>query len=83
MTIGAFDAKNKFSELLERVSNGEEIVITRHNQEVARLVPANRHSANEVKAAIAGIRELRKRCILNPPGKKKLLLKDLIDEGRP
>jgi prevent-host-death family protein len=83
MTIGAFEAKNKFSELLERVSNGEEIVITRHNQEVARLVPANRPSLQQIKAAIDGILELQKRCILNPRGKKKLTLKELREEGRP
>ena len=83
MTIGAFEAKNKFSELLERVKNGEEIVITRHNQEVARLVPANRPSLQQIKAAIDGILELQKRCILNPRGKKKLTLKELREEGRP
>ena len=83
MTIGAFEAKNKFSELLERVSQGEEIVITRHNQEVARLVPANRPSTQQIKAAIHGILELQKRCVLNPPGKKKLTLKELREEGRP
>jgi prevent-host-death family protein len=37
--FGAFDAKNKFSALLDRVENGEEIVITRHGRVVARLVP--------------------------------------------
>jgi prevent-host-death family protein len=37
--FGAFDAKNKFSALLDRVERGEEIVITRHGQPVARLVP--------------------------------------------
>jgi prevent-host-death family protein len=36
---GAFDAKNKFSALLDMVEQGEEIVITRHGQRVARLVP--------------------------------------------
>jgi prevent-host-death family protein len=37
--IGAFEAKNKFSWLLDRVEQGEEIVITRHGRPVARLVP--------------------------------------------
>ena len=37
----------------------------------------------QIKAAIAGLRELRKRCILNPPGKPRLKIKDLINEGRP
>jgi prevent-host-death family protein len=37
--IGAFEAKNKLSALLDLVERGEEIVITRHGRAVARLVP--------------------------------------------
>jgi prevent-host-death family protein len=39
--FGAFEAKNKFSALLDRVERGEEIVITRHGQPVARLIPSS------------------------------------------
>lgn len=38
--IGAFEAKNKLGSLLDRVEQGEEIVITRHGKPVARLVPS-------------------------------------------
>ena len=37
--VGAFDAKNTLGALLDRVEQGEEIVITRHGKPVARLVP--------------------------------------------
>ena len=37
VTVGAFEAKTKLSELLDRVENGEEIVITRRGKPVARL----------------------------------------------
>ena len=37
--IGAFEAKNTLGSLLDRVEQGEEIVITRHGKPVARLVP--------------------------------------------
>jgi prevent-host-death family protein len=37
--IGAFEAKNTFGSLLDRVLRGEEITITRHGVPVARLVP--------------------------------------------
>ena len=37
--VGAFEAKNKLSALLDRVEQGEEIIITRHGRPVARLVP--------------------------------------------
>ena len=37
--IGTFEAKNKLSALIEKAEAGEEIVITRRGQPVARLVP--------------------------------------------
>lgn len=37
--VGAFVAKNTLGSLLDRVEQGEEIVITRHGQAVARLIP--------------------------------------------
>lgn len=39
--VGAFEAKNKLSALLDRVEQGEEVVITRHGRPVARLVPSD------------------------------------------
>lgn len=38
-TIGLFEAKTHLSELVARVEAGDEIVITRHNKPVAKLVP--------------------------------------------
>jgi prevent-host-death family protein len=35
--VGAFEAKNRLGALLDQVVRGEEIVITRHGKEVARL----------------------------------------------
>jgi prevent-host-death family protein len=48
-TIGSFEAKTHFAQLLERVEQGEEIVITRCGKPVARLVPA--HTGHDVAAA--------------------------------
>ena len=39
-SVGVHEAKTHLSKLLERVSAGEEIVITRRGEEIARLVPA-------------------------------------------
>jgi prevent-host-death family protein len=39
-SVGVHEAKTHLSRLLERVAGGEEIVITRRGEEVARLVPA-------------------------------------------
>ena len=38
-TVGLFDAKTHLSEYVARAENGEEVVITRHNKPVAKLVP--------------------------------------------
>jgi prevent-host-death family protein len=56
--VGAFEAKNKLGQLLDLVERGEEIVITRHGRQVARLVPPNQaHSRDQARAAIKRIRE--------------------------
>jgi prevent-host-death family protein len=38
-TVGLFEAKTHLSELVARAERGEEVVITRHNKPVAKLVP--------------------------------------------
>ena len=38
--VGAFEAKNKLSALLDQVEQGVEITITRRGRPVAKLVPA-------------------------------------------
>ena len=43
-TFNVHDAKTHFSRLLDRVLEGEEIVITRNGQPVAQLVPARQRS---------------------------------------
>jgi prevent-host-death family protein len=40
------EAKNRLSELIDRVSRGEEIVVCRHNTDIARLVPIGRPPAS-------------------------------------
>ena len=37
--VGAFDARTRFFELLERIETGEEVTIMRHGKAVARIVP--------------------------------------------
>ena len=37
--IGLFEAKTHLSELVARAERGEEVVITRHNKPVAKIVP--------------------------------------------
>jgi prevent-host-death family protein len=56
--VGAFEAKNKLGQLLDLVERGEEVMITRHGKEVARLIPARpAHSREQASAALRRIRE--------------------------
>ena len=48
--FGAFEAKNRLSELLDLVEEGQEVMITRHGKPVARLVPAGDVRARSVAA---------------------------------
>jgi prevent-host-death family protein len=56
--IGAFEAKNKLGQLLDLVEQGEEITITRHGKEIARLVPSRPvRNRDEARAALEHMRE--------------------------
>jgi prevent-host-death family protein len=52
--LTAFEAKTRFGELLKPVSRGEEVVITRHDRAVARLVPEGVPGPDEVRRAVSG-----------------------------
>jgi len=55
--VGAFEAKNTLGALLDRVEQGEEVVITRHGKPVARLVPnGGRLNREQAQAAASRIR---------------------------
>lgn len=76
--VALFDAKNRLSELINRVEAGEEIAITRRGKVVARLVPAAPEEAEQrARKAIAGLRSSRKGVSLGG-----LMSRDLIREGR-
>lgn len=77
--IGAFEAKNKLSALLDAVEQGGEVVITRRGKPVAKLVSATAtvDRARSVAAA-QRIAALRRGVTLGAD----ISLKDLIDDGR-
>lgn len=77
-TIGASEAKTHFPELLDRVSQGEEIQITRDGRPIARLVPELEPETTNVQAVIAKILEFRKGRRLGDD----LTIRQLVEEGR-
>lgn len=75
--IGAFEAKNRLSELLDAAENGEEIMITKHGRPVAKLTPIDNFDRAKAREAADWLLEFRKKHPL-----RGLKIKDLINEGR-
>ena len=76
-TIGAFEAKNRLSELLDAVENGEEIMITKHGRPVAKLVPPEGFDRAKAREAAEWLKRTRKQRSLGG-----LSITDMIKEGR-
>ena len=65
--IGASEAKNRLSALLDKVECGEEIIITRRGKPVAKLVPVSQsHDIERSRAAMQRIRTLAQELKLGP-----------------
>lgn len=78
VSVGAFEAKTHLSNLLERVSKGESITITRRGVPVARLVPVEPVKASKTPHEIMEqFRKFRESHSLDG-----ITIRELIDEGR-
>ncbi len=75
--IGIYDARAKLSELIERVQSGEEVVLTRHGEPVARLVPEKPRRKRSRAAVVTRIRALARKLNIRDVDVRKL-----IEEGR-
>lgn len=77
--VGAFDAKTRLGELLDRCEQGESIVITRHGHPVARLVPFS--AAKDVALVRTAVQRL---AAFGADSRlpRGVTLRQLIDEGR-
>lgn len=75
-TVGAFEAKTHLSKLLDRVAQGERILIERHGKPVAILQPVD-PSKRPIAETIDEIRRFREDHRLDG-----LTIREMIEEGR-
>ncbi|HEX5079239.1 MAG TPA: type II toxin-antitoxin system prevent-host-death family antitoxin [Geminicoccaceae bacterium] len=75
--VGILEARRTLLALLERVRQGEEIVITRHGKAVARLVPVGAANHDRLMDTVARLKDFRRGRRL-----RDLSVKALIEEGR-
>jgi prevent-host-death family protein len=75
--IGVYEAKTHLPRLLDQVTKGKRITITRHGVPVAMLVPATGAYTRSVADVISALRAFRKGRRL-----RGLSLRAMIEEGR-
>jgi prevent-host-death family protein len=81
-SIGAYDAKTRLSELLDRVEKGEQIVITRHGKPIARLVPEGAYDRAAALAALERLTARRKELAAAGVRITQAEIRAMRDEGR-
>ncbi|WP_353235510.1 type II toxin-antitoxin system prevent-host-death family antitoxin [Diaphorobacter ruginosibacter] len=68
-SVGIYEAKTRFSALIELVEQGEEVRITRHGKEVVRMLPVRRRpviSDEQIARELGQIASLQ--ATIAPPG---------------
>lgn len=82
VSVGVSDAKSRLPELLDRVENGEQIVITRHGKPIARLVPEGGYGKFAGRAAVARLVALGRQLAGRGVNFTDEEIRALRDEGR-
>ncbi len=77
-SYGAFEAKTHFSDLLDRVEQGDRITITRHGRVVATLAPAS----PKIRKDLVKLTQEALASTVGTSLPEGMSLKDLINAGR-
>lgn len=75
--IGAFEAKTRLPQLLQRVEAGERFIITKHSRPVAELVPFRPRDTSKVQSAIDALKAFQRTHSLNG-----LSVRRIVEEAR-
>lgn len=78
-TVGAYEAKTHLPKLLERVKEGERIIITKHGVPVAVLQPFEPEKNIDIKLIISELREFRDN---TSKDSSALSIREMMEEGR-
>ena len=81
-SVGIYEAKTRFSALIEMVEAGEEVRITRHGKEVVRMLPVRRRPVitdEQIARELEQIQALHK-AVLGHAATKSIV--DLRQAGR-
>ncbi|MEI6178634.1 MAG: type II toxin-antitoxin system prevent-host-death family antitoxin [Verrucomicrobiota bacterium] len=82
-TIAATEVKAHLSEILDRVDQGEEFVLTRNGRQAAYLGPQGRGTRIQAKQAVTGLLAWRETAALSGPVLEAgETIKALISKGR-
>ncbi len=76
-TVGAYEAKTHLPRLLDRVSKGDRITITKHGAPIAVFQPVDPEKDVGIASTIAALRKFRKQNRLSGHS-----IREMIEEGR-
>lgn len=76
--VGAYEAKTRLAELLQQVKAGKQFTITHRGEAVADLVPSQKTRSKNKAQAVQRFATF----IKQHPVKKRLNVRELLDEGR-
>ena len=79
-SIGAFEAKTHFSQIIEKAEKGEDFIITRRGKPVAKIIPFEQKKEMTFKEAVEQLMEMQK-FYRGEPG--SFNIREAIEEGRP
>jgi len=76
-TVGAYEAKTHLSQLIEEVSQGGQVEITKNGIPVALLIPVPSAQKPDAREVIRQLREFRREVTLGGSS-----VREMIEEGR-
>lgn len=77
ITVSSYEAKTHLAELLNKVTKGERVLITKHHVPVAMLISVATQRKRSIKDTVEAIKHFREKNTL-----KGLHIRDMIEQGR-